>query len=168
MQDPRLLGGAGGGAAPAGGDPGAGGGGQPGGDPGAGGGAPELTSQQMMDSVSKILGAEEEGVTEEQEWRIRQEARNMVSDIQKAAGDELPEATTSQINTLVDGIVNTDPVKIINAVRDAMKVAEETQANEKRSSAGSLKVQGTGDGKGQQQQAPRSMNEAILNAARSV
>lgn len=159
--DPNAGGGdpnAGGGAA--GGDPNAGGGEQ-----GAGGGT-ELTTQQMVDGLAKVMGAEAQGITEEQEFRVRQEARNMITDVQSAVSDELPDATRSQVNQLVNGIVNTDPVMIINAVRDALKVAEEKQSNTAKQSMGALKIQGTGNGKGNEQGSPKSMNEASVMASR--
>ena len=168
MLDPTMVGGTPGGDPAAGGDPGGDPAAAGGGDPAAAaGGAPqELTTQQMIDSVAKVMGADAEGMTEEQDFRIRQEARNMVTDIQSAVGDELPDATRSQVNQLVDGIMNTDPIRIINAVRDALKVTDEKQSNARKQSSGKLNIQGTGAGKGGEKVAPKSMAEAVVSAAR--
>lgn len=172
MLERTMVGGAPGANPGAGGDqtggaPGDQTGGAAGGEQGAGdGGGAELSTQQMVDSLAKVMGVEAEGITEEQEFRVRQEARNLITDVQSAIGDELPDATRSQVNALVDGIVNTDPVKIINAVRDALKVAEEKQSNSMKQSAGALNIQGTGNGKGGAQEAPKSMGEASILASR--
>ena len=169
MQDPTMVSGGGGtdpNAGSGGTDPNAGGGGT---DPNAGGaGAPEeqLSTQQMVDGLAKVLGADAEGVDENQEFRIRQEARNQITDLQSSISDELPDATRSQVNQMVAGWVNNDPVKVINAIRDAMKVEEEKQTNARRTNARDLKVQGTGNGKGGETTAPRNMSEAIVNASR--
>ena len=144
-----------------GGDPNAGGG-----DPNAGGGDQSPSTQQIMDSLAKVMGAEAPGINENDEFRLRQEARNMIEDTQKSVRNELPDITESQINLFTEGMINQDPVQIINAVRDALKVMEESQANEKKQQAGSLNVQGTGNGKGGGQNAPRSLQEAALQASR--
>lgn len=125
----------------------------------------ELTTQQMLGAAAKILGVDATGMNEEQEWRIQQEARNLVSDIQQAIDDELPSATLSQVSLIVEGIVKTDTVRIIHAVRDALQIDRDMQAIEKRLSAGALKVQGTGDSNGGQQESPRNMGEAVVNAS---
>ena len=162
MQDPTMVSG--------GTDPNAGGG-----DPNAGGAEPnaggaggeeQISTQQMVDSLAKVLGADAEGMDENGEFRIRQEARNQITDLQSSISDELPDATRSQVNQMVNGWVNNDPVKVINAVRDAMKVEEEKQTNARRSRVGDLKVQGAGNGKGNESAAPRNMNEAVINASR--
>ena len=131
----------------------------------AGGGA-EISTQQMVDSLAKTLGAEAEGMDENQEFRVRQEARNMITDAQSSFSDILPDATRSQVNQMVDGMMNQDVGKLVNAIRDALKVTDEKQSNSRRASAGKINVQGTGNGKGGEQTAPKNMTEAVLNASR--
>lgn len=125
-------------------------------------------ARKMLDALSRPGNVKffPEGINENDEFRIQQQARNQITDLQSSISDELPDATRSQVNQLVDGMVNSDPVKIINAIRDAMKVEEEKQTNARRANSGALKVQGGGSGKGEEAAAPRNMNEAILNASR--
>lgn len=166
MQDPTMVNGGGTDPNAGGGDPNANTGG--GGDPNANGGGQEenLTTQQMVDSLAKMLGADAEGINENDEFRIQQQARNQITDLQSSISDELPDATRSQVNQMVAGMVNSDPIKVINAVRDAMKVEEENQTNARRANSGALKVQGGGNGKGGETTTPRNMNEAVINASR--
>lgn len=166
MQDPTMVNGGGTDPNAGGGDPNAGGGGDPNAGGGAGGQEEQLSTQQMVDGLAKVLGADAEGVDENQEFRIRQEARNQITDLQSSISDELPDATRSQVNQMVNGWINNDPVKVINAIRDAMKVEEEKQSNARRTNSRDLKVQGTGNGKGGETTAPKNMNEAVVNAAR--
>ena len=138
-------------------------------DPAAGGappGAAGMSTQEMIDALSKTMGADPEGMNEEQEFRVRQEARNMITDLQSSIGDELPDATRSQVNQMVQAWVSNDPIALINAMRDAMAVEEEKQTNARRNLGRDLRVQGTGAGKPEGGGSPRSMGEAVISASR--
>ena len=165
MNEPTATGQQGGGAA--GGDPNAqAGGGAPGADPNAQAGNPtDMSLQQMMDKLGGMLGADAEGVQEDEAWRLRQDARNQVDDAMRVFDDQLPDATNGMAMDFIEGMMAQDYTQVIKAVMAAVKVTQEKEETDERTSAGDLKVQTGGSGKQGEQKAAKTMGESVLNAA---
>ena len=167
MNEPTATGQQGG-TMPPGGDPNAGGGGA---DPNAGGGGaptgnqPDMSTQQMMDKLGGLLGADAEGVAEEEAWRLRQDARNHIDDAMRVFDDQLPNATNGMAMDFIEGMMAQDYTQVIKAVMAAVKVSQEKEENDKRTGEGDLKVQTGGSGKQGEAKAPKNMGESILAAA---
>lgn len=125
----------------------------------------ELTTQQMIDKLAGILGGgSQQGMSEEEEFRIQQTARNFITDTQSVFRDELPEATRGQIMEFTEGLMSSDAGMIIRSVMAAMRTAEEKEANQEKTTGKDLPVQGGGGGKGVGQKAPRNLDQAALLA----
>ena len=164
MNEPTATGQQSGGA-PVGGDPNAGGGGA---DPNAQGGAgnpTDMSTQQMMDKLGGLLGADAEGVAEDEAWRLRQDARNHIDDAMRVFDDQLPDATNGMAMDFIEGMMAQDYTQVIKAVMAAVKVSQEKEENDKRTNGGDLKVQTGGSGKQGEQKPPKTMGESILAAA---
>ena len=152
----------GGGAPPAGDQTGGGA------DPNAQGGAgnpTDMSTQQMMDKLGGLLGADAEGVAEDEAWRLRQDARNHIDDAMRVFDDQLPDATNGMAMDFIEGMMAQDYTQVIKAVMAAVKVSQEKEENDERTNASDLKVQTGGSGKQGEQKAAKSMGESIVNAA---
>ena len=153
----------------AGGAPGAGdatGGGA--GDATGGGGVPaDLTSQQMIDKLGGMLGADAEGIQENERFQLQQQARNQIGDTKEIFKEYLPDATNGQTMDFIEGMMGNDTEMVIKAVMAAVKVMQEKEEQDAKTGAGDLNVQtgGSGKGAGGTQQASKSMNESVLRAA---
>jgi len=131
-----------------------------------GGGAGDMSTQQLIDHIMKLRGADEVGMNQEEEFRARQETRNFIMDTQAIFQEELPDATRSQMQQFSEGMINMDPAIIIRSVLDAARVMDEKDTNAMKMESKDLHVQGAGSGRGgSARKSPRSVQEASLMAS---
>ena len=132
---------------------------------GAAGAAPEeaLTNRQLIDRLVQARGGNEEGINEDQRFRIEQETRNFIDDVSNEFKEEFPDSTNLQRQQFIEGMLEVDAGKILRAVVGAVKTAtEQEQAGDGEPKP--LNVMRGGSGKSTEN-APRSLNEAVMNIA---
>lgn len=124
-----------------------------------------LTTQQMIEKLSGIMGAEAQGMTEAETFRIQQEARNQITDTREMFREELPDATNGQAMDFIEGMMSFDPARVIRALKAALRTEAEVTQNEARGGGEELHVQTGGSGRGSSGPGIHSMGDAVVAAA---